>query len=108
MQIFKVLGQVASASSTLTTLYTVPPGLNARIQGIIICNRAVAASTFRLAIAPSGEADNAKHYLYYGKGIPGSDSIQDLIEIPLSAGDEVRVYATSADLTFNLFGHEMN
>lgn len=108
MEIFKVLGQVAPAISTLTTLYTVPAGLNARIQGIVVCNRAVAASTFRIAIAPGGAADDVKHYLYYDKGINGIDSFQDLMEIPLSAGDEVRVYATTANLTFNIFGREIN
>ncbi len=108
MEIFKVLGQRAPAATTLELLYKVPTGFNVRAQYIVICNRSSTAATYRIAIAPNGEADNPKHYLYWDKNLNGNDSKQDQVEISLTEGDEVRVYASSANLSFNLFGREIN
>lgn len=108
MEIFKVLGQRAPAATTLELLYKVPTGTNVRAQYIVICNRSSTAASYRIAIAPGGEADSPKHYLYYDKNLNGNDSKQDQVEISLAAGDEVRVYASNANLTFNLFGREIS
>jgi len=49
---YKVLGQVAPAATTDTTLYTVPAATEAVISTIVVANRSATARTYDIAIRP--------------------------------------------------------
>lgn len=104
---YKVLGQSNPAANTPTTLYPVPLDMSAVISTINVCNQAGAATTFRLAVRPAGEALAAKHYLAYDVALPANDSIALTLGITLAAADVLTVYAGSASVSFSAFGSEM-
>jgi hypothetical protein len=106
MQIPKLLAQAAPAASTLTLLYKAPAGAKTNIHTVVLCNRVVAATTFRLALAPGGAADAPAHYLYYDFALNGNLSHIATLDLTISEGDEVRVYTPSANVSCNLFGTE--
>lgn len=103
---YKVLGQSAPSATTATTLYTVPSATSAVVSTINVCNRGTAAS-FRIAVRPAGAALANQHYLAYDTPIPGSDSISVTIGVSLATTDVVTVYASSANLSFSVFGAEI-
>ena len=103
----KVLGQSNPSATTLTTLYTVPAATSTVCSSIVICNRSATATTFRVAVRPSGASIANEHYIYYDVTIAGNDTFIATIGISLSTTDVVSVYATLATLSFNLFGQEL-
>jgi hypothetical protein len=58
-------------------------------------------------VAVAGAVDNAKQYLFYDTAIAANTTVTVTIGITLGAADVVRVYATLATLSFNLFGVEL-
>lgn len=102
----KVLGQAAPAATTSTDLYTVPAGKAAVCSTLVVCNRSAAPASYRLAVRPAGAALAVAHYQAYGVEIPANGADFFTIGITLAATDVVTVYASSADVSFSLFGDE--
>jgi hypothetical protein len=106
---YKVLAQAAPSATTETTLYTVPSGYSAVVSTIAIANQAGSSGTYRIAVRPAADASTTqKHWIVYGATVAASDSIMLTLGITLAAGDLVRVYASSADMSFSAFGSEIN
>jgi len=103
---YKVLGQSNPAATTATTLYTVPAASSAVVSTISVCNQAGTAATFRIAVRPAGATLAAQHYIVYGATVPASDSTWLTGGITLAATDVVTIYASSATLSFNIYGSE--
>ena len=104
----KVLGQAAPSATTETTLYTVPALTTAVGSSVMVCNRSSStAATFRVSVSVGGGATANKDYLYYDFLIPPSDSMAATVGVSLGAGDVVRVYSSTANLSFSLFGTEI-
>lgn len=104
---YKVLGQNNPSASGLTTLYTVPSSTQAVCSSISVCNILNTATTYRIAIRPTGEAIANKHYLTYDSSLPANDSTILTMGISLGASDVVSVYAASSGVSFSLFGTEV-
>lgn len=106
---YKVLGQLAPSATTETTLYTVPssPSTQAVCSTLAVCNRDTTAGTFRVRIKINNAADDNKQYVCYDAPIAAKDSLLLTFGASLGAGDVVRVYASSANMTFQLFGSEI-
>lgn len=104
---YKVLGQVAAAATTDTTLYTVPSATQAVISTIVVANRSATARTYRIAIRPDGATIANQHYLAFDVPVGANDSTTITLGITLDAADVVTVRASTADLTFNIFGSEI-
>lgn len=102
----KVLGQVSPASATLTPLYTVDTGKQAVASSLTVCNPTSAAITFRLRVAIAGAADAAKQAVYHEVSVPANDTYTATIGLTLGPLDVVRVQASAAGVSFNLFGNE--
>lgn len=102
----KVLGQSAPAATTLTTLYTVPALTVAVVSSLVVCNRGIDLSDFRVAVRPAGAAIADQHYLYYDLTIPGKNSFAATLGLTLATTDVVSVYAELAQMSFSLFGEE--
>jgi hypothetical protein len=105
---YKVLGQSSPSATTLTDIYTVPALKQAVISTITVCNRAASISTFRISVAPAGAADANSQYLYYDLSISENNSFAATIGITLNTTDVVRVYSSSTNLSFSLFGTEIS
>lgn len=104
---FKSLGQVNPSATTLTDAYTVPSSTSAVVSSIVVTNRSATATSFRISHALAGAADNNKQYLYYDTPIAGNDTLVVTLGAALATTDVIRVYATLATLSFNIYGVEV-
>jgi hypothetical protein len=103
----KVLAQSIPAAATLTDAYTVPGATQAVVSTITVTNQSATATAFRLSVAIAGAADTAKQYISYDVPIAGNETKAFTMGITLGAADVIRVYATLATLSFNIFGVEL-
>jgi hypothetical protein len=103
---YKVLGQSNPLATTLTDLYIVPGATQVISSTVTVCNRSATPTSFRLSVAPAGAVDALEHYFAYDTPIGANVTIAFTIGITLAATDVVRVFATLATLSFQVFGVE--
>jgi hypothetical protein len=104
---YKVLAQSAPSATTNTDVYTVGSGKQAVVSTITICNRGASTATYRIAIRPDGATIANQHYITYDANVPANDTISLTLGLTADAADVVTVYASNANLSFNLFGTEI-
>ena len=104
---YKVLAQSAPSATTNTDAYTVGSGKQSIVSTITVANRSASTATYRIAIRPDAATLANEHYIAYDASVPANDTIALTLGITLDAADVVTVYASSADLSFNLFGSEI-
>ena len=104
---YKVLGQSAPSATTNTDVYTVGAGKQATISTITVTNRAATSATYRIAVRPDGAAIANQHYIAYDATVGANDSITWTIGMTCDAADVVTVYASTANLSVNIFGAEI-
>ena len=102
----KTLGQTNPSAASLTDSYTVPAVTKTTVSTITVANRSATPTSFRISVAKAGVADALQQYLFYDVPITGNDTFAATIGITLETTDVVRVYATLATLSFNIFGIE--
>jgi hypothetical protein len=103
---YQVLGQVAPSATTETDLYVVPADHSAVISSLVVCNRGATAATFRISVSVAGAATSNKDYLYYDLLIPPNETFVFTGGITMDETDEMRVYASTGNFSFSLFGQE--
>lgn len=106
-EVFKILGQESPSINTSTDLYTVPALTSTTISSITVCNSTAGNIKFRVSVAVAGAALAQKQYLFYDVVITRNNSLSATLGITLGAGDVVRVYSDTANVSFNLFGVEI-
>lgn len=104
---YKVLAQSAPAATTATDIYTVGAGKAAVISTLVVANRATSVASYRIAIRVGGAALSNAQYIAYDVAVGASDSTTLTIGITLAATDVVTVYASTSNLSFNIFGSEI-
>jgi len=104
--VVKNLAQSNPAATTSTDLYTVPDSTVATITSLSICNQNAGAGTFRVSVGVAGAVLAKKQYLYYDHAIAANDTVHIVIGLTLGPADVLRVYASNADMSFNLSGVE--
>lgn len=107
-EVLKVLGQVNPAATTATTLYTVPASTSTVVSTITVANQAASAATFRISIRPASASQTAAMYIAYDVTVNANDSVVLTLGLTLAATDVVTVYASSANISFNIFGSELS
>ena len=105
---YKVLAQSAPSATTATNIYTVGAGKQAIVSSITVANRSASVTTFRIAIRPAGATLANQHYIAYDVTLLANDTTVLTIGVTLAATDVVTVYASTADLSFNIFGSEIS
>lgn len=95
--------QSAPGAATLTTAATVPANKAWVCSTLIVCNRSATPTSFRFAISPNGAAISNEHYLFYDTPIQGNESLTFTVGATADETDLIRVYATLATLSFNVF-----
>ena len=104
---YKVLAQSAPSATTATDIYTVPSSTAAVISSIVVANRNSTAATYRIAVRPNGASLANQHYLAYDVAVAGGDSTTLTLGITVDAADVITIYASNANLSFNVFGSEI-
>jgi hypothetical protein len=105
---YKVLAQSAPSATTDTDIYTVGSGKQAIISTITVANRSATGKAYRIAVRPAGATLANEHYLAYDVVLAANDTTALTLGITLTATDVVTVYASSADLSFGIFGSEIS
>ena len=106
---YKVLGRKASAATTMEELYAVPASSSSVVSSIVVANRSASARTYRIAVKPAtGTTIADEHYIAYDVAIAANDSTALTLGMTLATTDVVRVYASTATLSFSLFGSEIS
>lgn len=106
---YKVLGQQNPSATTEVSLYK-PSGVSAVVSTITVCNQnGSTTQTYRIAVRKTGESSTAaKNWIVYGASVTALDTITLTLGITLEDGADIRVYASSADLSFSAFGSEIS
>jgi glucose-6-phosphate dehydrogenase assembly protein OpcA len=104
---YKVLAQSAPSATTATNIYTVPSSTSAVVSTIVVANRTTSTATYRIAIRPAGATLANQHYIAYDVTVGLSDSTTLTLGITLATTDVITVYASTANLSFNVFGSEI-
>lgn len=104
---YKVLGQVATAATTATSLYTCPSLTQTVVSTITVCNRGATSATYRIAVRPDAATLANEHYIAYDAPVLANDTITLTIGVTINASDVITVYASNANLTFNAYGSEI-
>ena len=104
---YKIIAQASPAATTDTTLYTVPSATQVAISTVTICNRGSSAATYRIAMRPNAETLADKHYIAYGASVPANDTIALTLGLTADAADVITVYASTASVSFGVFGSEI-
>ena len=104
---YKVIAQSAPSATTNTDIYTVPANTQTVISTLVIANRAATDATYRIAVRPNGATLDNQHYLAYDVTVGAADSTNLTIGITMDAADVLTVYASTANLSFNVFGTEI-
>jgi hypothetical protein len=105
---YKVLAQSAPSATTNTDIYTVGSGKQAIVSTITVANRSASARTYRIAVRPAGATLANQHYIAYDVSLAANDTTALTLGITLTATDVVTVYASTADLSFGIFGSEIS
>jgi hypothetical protein len=105
---YKVLGQSAPSATTATDVYTVPSLKYAVVSTISVCNRGTGAATYRLSVRPNGVTGANQHFIAYDASVPGNDTIALTLGLTADAADVFTVYASTGDLSFGVFGSEID
>ena len=104
---FKILAQTNPGAAALTDSYTVPASTQTVVSTILVTNRSSVTTSFRISLAANGAANDNAQYLYFDTPIAGNDTFSATLGVTLDAADVLRVYATLATLTFQIFGVEV-
>jgi hypothetical protein len=104
---YKVLGQSAPSATTETDLYTVPASTETIVSTITVANRSTSDATFRISVSVNGAATATKDYIIYDATCAGNGLQAFTMGFTMDATDKIRVYASSANLSFNVFGSEI-
>ena len=105
---YKVLGQSAPSATTNTDVYTVGSGKQAIVSTITVANRSASSRSYRIAVRPAGATLANQHYIAYDVALSANDTTALTLGITLTATDVVTVYASTADLSFGIFGSEIS
>lgn len=98
-----ILGQEDLAATTNTSVYTVPADTFAVVT-INVTNRNSAARNVRIALAGSG-TPGVSEYIEYDVELQGNGTLERS-GIVMQAAKQVVAYASSTDVTVNVFGIE--
>lgn len=104
---YKVLAQSAPSATTNTDIYTVPANTQTIVSTLIVANRATSAATYRIAIRPNGATLANQHYIAYDVTVGAGDSTTLTLGLTLDPAEVVTVFASTANLSFNVFGSEI-
>ena len=105
---YKVLGQAAPIAVTEVDLYIVPTSTSALCNSITVCNRGTSTAFFRVTISVGGGSTSNTDYLYYDVPLAANDTFIATIGLTMTASDVMRVYASTTDLSFQLYGIEIS
>jgi hypothetical protein len=106
--VYKVLGQKSPAAATDFNLYTVSGSKQTIINCITVANRDANSATYRISVRPDGATLTTDHYIAYDVQIGSNLSVALNLGITLDTNDVITVQSSTALVTFNAYGVEID
>lgn len=85
-----------ASSGDTVTLYTVPAGTSTVVSSLFINNLSASASTYRVAVVPSGQTIATKHFITFDEAIAANSSVSRTVGLTLAAGDKIQIISPQA------------
>jgi hypothetical protein len=105
---YKILGQAAPAASSTATTTLATAAVPTIVSSIRVVNRGTAATTFGIAVVPSGGTLGNQHYIAFDTPLGAKEDVGLVFGITLATGDTVRVYGANGSCSFSAFGTEIS
>lgn len=106
---YRVLGQKSPAANTDWDIYTVSGTKDAVVSSIVIANRDPDnAATYRIAVRPDNATVTNDMYLAYDVQITAASSVALSLGLTMNTDDRLTVRASTANVSFNVFGTEID
>jgi len=93
-----------AATTSTSTLYTVPLGQQFQLQEIDIVNTAATSATFSFYIVPSGGTAGISNALFYSAAINPNTTVQWRGTLAMSSGSTVQASASATTVTYKIAG----
>jgi hypothetical protein len=106
--VYKVLGQKSPAATTDFNLYTVSGSKQAIINCITVANRDANSATYRISVRPDGATLTTDHYIAYDVQVGSNSSVALNLGLTLDTNDVITVQSSTALVTFNAYGVEID
>jgi hypothetical protein len=106
--LYKKLAESAPAAGVLTDAYTVGGAVTGVIvSSIVVANRSVDETTFRISHAIGALPDADSQYIAYDVVVPGTTSYIFTIGATATADDVFRVLSDNGACSFAFYGQEV-
>ena len=102
----KILAQSAPAAATSTNMYACRENGRANAESMTVCNRGSTDDRVRVSISLLGATVATKDYLYYDLLVQANDSFAAALGWVIPSTAVVRVYSTTGNSSFTMFGDE--
>lgn len=96
-----------SYAGALVDLYTVPALTQSVVSTVTVSNLSTSATTFRLAVLPSGQTLASKHFIVLDGQISGNSTQSLSLGLTLGAGDKIKISSDIASVSASAFGSEI-
>ena len=94
----------AAATTSVSTLYTVPSTVNFTLTDVEICNSSATTATFTIYLVPSGGTAGASNALFYSAPINGNTTVQWTGSQYLGSGSKIQALASTTNVSFMING----
>jgi hypothetical protein len=105
---YKILGQSAPSAAATASTTLVTAANPTIISSIRIVNRDTVATTFDIAVVPSGGTLGNQHYISFDTQLGAKEDVGLVFGITLATGDTLRVGAANGLCSFSAFGSEIS
>lgn len=89
-------------------VYTVPSAKAAVVSSIVVANPTTSATTYRIAVVPSGETLALKHWNFFDIPLGANSSTAITLGLTLRAGDKIKVSSDTSNTQFSIYGSELD
>jgi hypothetical protein len=110
-QNFKRLGAISPSANTQTNVYVVPAATEAVISTITICNQNASNVLYSLIVMPPGSFSataNTADFVVRDVLVPSLDTIILTIGLTGNAGTVFAANTSNTNVSFSMFGSEIN
>ena len=97
---------VTNYAGAAVDLYTVPASSSAVVSTIAVSNPTTSATTYRVAVVPSGETLAVKNWIAFDIPLSANTTTTLTLGITLAAGDKIKVSNDTGQVSFTAFGSE--
>jgi hypothetical protein len=111
---YKILGQIAPSSNTLTNVYVTGASVSSVVNTIYLCNQDSANANVSVIVRPVNEALANKHYILQDQRLDAADTIILNLNITmnsdviLAANIATRTGEATANCSVNAYGVEIS